>query len=218
MQTGPDDGMTASPRSNRVPYQAAARTLLRDTVISAVDDLVRARGWSATTMSDVAAAAGVSRQTLYNEFGSRPALVEAYIAREIETLVAQVTDAVRANSDDAHRALRIAFGLFLKLASDEPVVQIIVNDAEGGELHRLLTGLGQALASERIAALIPQVWPQVSGADARLLAESLVRLAISHALLPNQDPAVTARGIGRMLAPFVDQLLAAKPPAPHSRR
>jgi AcrR family transcriptional regulator len=202
----------------RVPYPAAARSLLRDTVITAVDDLVRSRGWSATTMSDVAAAAGVSRQTLYNEFGSRQALVEAYVTREIENLIGQVTEAVRANADDAHRALRIAFDLFLKLASDEPVVQLIVNGAEGGELHRLLTGLGQGVASERIAVLIPSVWPQVGAADARLLAGSLVRLAISHALLPSGNPADTAEGVGRMFAPFVDELLAAEPTKPPARR
>jgi AcrR family transcriptional regulator len=199
---------TSGAPTARVQYQTAARTLLRDTVITAVDDLVRTRGWSATTMSDVAAAAGVSRQTLYNEFGSRSSLVEAYVTREIETLVAQVTDAVRADADDAHRALRNAFRLFLKLASDEPVVQLIVNDAEDGELHRLLTGLGQTLASQRVAHLIPEVWPQIGAPDARLLAESLVRLAISHALMPTADPAAVARDVGRMLAPFVDELLA----------
>jgi AcrR family transcriptional regulator len=197
--------MTAA---ERVPYPAAARTLLRETIINAVDDLARSRGWPATTMSDVAAAAGVSRQTVYNEFRSRSALVEAYITREIETLVAQATEAVQANADDARRALRIAFTLFLELASDEPVVQLIVNDAEGGELHRLLTGLGHSLASERVAHLIPQVWPQVGADDARLLAESLVRLAISHALLPTEDPDSAARGVERMLGPFVDELLS----------
>jgi AcrR family transcriptional regulator len=149
----------------------------------------------------------VSRQTLYNEFGSRSALVETYIAREVESLVAQVAAAVRANADDAHRALRTAFTLFLRLASDEPVVQIIVNEAEGGELHRLLTGLGQSLASQRIAALIPDVWPQVGAPDAHLLADSLVRLAISHALVRVHDPGEIASDVGRMLAPFVDQLL-----------
>ena len=192
----------------RVPYPEAARSLLRETVLAAVDDLIRSRGWTATTMSDVAAAAGVSRQTLYNEFGSRPALVEAYLSREIDTLVAQVTDAVRANADDAHRALHTAFTLFLKLASDEPIMQVIASNADRGELQQLLTGIGQQLAEARVAALIPEVWPQVTVTDARLLADSLVRLAISHALLPSGDPAGTARGIGRMLAPFVDQLLA----------
>jgi AcrR family transcriptional regulator len=199
--------MTAAP-SGRVPYSTAARILLRETIINAVDDLARSRGWSATTMSDVAAAAGVSRQTLYNEFGSRRALVEAYITREIENLVAQATDAVQANADDARRALRIAFSLFLKLASDEPIVQLIVNDAEGGELQRMLTALGQSLASERVAHLIPEMWPQVGADDARLLAESLVRLAISHALLPTQEPEVAAREVERMLGPFVDELLS----------
>lgn len=193
--------------TQRVPYPAAARTLLRDTIITAVDDLVRTRGWAATTMSDVARAAGVSRQTLYNEFGSRPALVEAYVTREIETLIGAVGEAVRAHADDAHQALRSAFELFLKLASDEPVVQIIVADAEDGELIRLLTGLGQNLAGERVAALIPQIWTQVTPEDARLLAGSLVRLAISHALVPTEDPGVVATGVGRMLAPFVDEIL-----------
>jgi AcrR family transcriptional regulator len=192
----------------RVPYPEAARSLLRETVLAAVDELIRSRGWTATTMSDVAAAAGVSRQTLYNEFGSRPALVEAYLSREIDTLVVQVTEAVRANADDAHRALHTAFTLFLKLASDEPIMQVIASNADGGELQQLLTGIGQQLAEARVAALIPEVWPQVTVTDARLLADSLVRLAISHALLPTGDPAGTARGIGRMLAPFVDQLLA----------
>lgn len=201
--------MTAQPA--RVPFQTAARNLLRETVVRAVEDLVRTRGWTATTMSDVAAMAGVSRQTLYNEFGSRQALVEAYVTREIESLVAQVTEAVRANADDAHRALRAAFDLFLKLASDEPVVQLIVKDAEGGELHRLLTELGQALASEQVGTLIPEVWPQVAPHDAQLLAETLVRLAISHALLPTREPAATARDMQRVFAPFVDELLGRPP-------
>ena len=140
--------------SARIPFAEAARSLLRNTVITAVDDLVRRRGWSATTMADVAKAAGVSRQTLYNEFGSRPALVEAYVAREIDQLVERATEVVRANADDAHRALRKAFRLFLELASDEPVIQIIQRNAEAGELHQMLPVLGQALARDRIARLI----------------------------------------------------------------
>jgi AcrR family transcriptional regulator len=190
-----------------VPFQAATRTLLRGTVMGAVNELVRSRGWSATTMADVATASGVSRQTLYNEFGSRSALVEVYIAREIQTLVERVSAAVRADAEDAHRALRHAFALFLQLASDEPVVQIIVADADTGELHQLLTGLGQRLAAATIAELIPEVWPQVGATDARMLSDTLVRLAISHALAPGDDPDRTADAVGRVLAPFIDELL-----------
>lgn len=192
-----------------VPYPEATRTLLRNTIVAAVDDLVRSRGWSATTMSDVAAAAGVSRQTVYNEFGSRRSLVEAYILREIEALIAGVEEAVRASHSDARGAMHAAFGLFLKLASDEPLVQVIVAGAEGGELVRLLTGLGRQVATDRIGRLIVEVWPQVSAADAGLIAESMARLAISHALLPTSDPEDTATAITRLVGPFIDEILGA---------
>jgi AcrR family transcriptional regulator len=192
-----------------VPYPEAARTLLRATIVNAVDDLVRTRGWSATTMSDVATAAGVSRQTVYNEFGSRPALVQAYVVREIEALIAGVEDAVRARPDDARGALCAAFTEFLKLASDEPLVTVIVDDADGGELVQLLTQLGRSVAVERVGGLIVEVWPQVARADADLVADSLARLAISHALLPLAPPEQIAEDVTRLLGPFVDQIVMA---------
>jgi AcrR family transcriptional regulator len=159
-------------------------------------------------MADVAAAAGVSRQTLYNEFGSRQALLEAYLRREVDGLLASVEDAVRSRADDARAALEAAFGIFLKLASDEPLIRAIVADAEGGELVQLLTSLGRALATERVGALIGEVWPQVSSEDAALLTVSMVRLAISHALVPVTDPERTARDVVRLVGPFVDDALA----------
>lgn len=181
---------------------------VRDAIVDAVDTLVRERGWSATTMADVARAAGVSRQTVYNEFGTRQELVHSYVLREIEALVAAVEAHVRAHHDDAREALAGAFGLFLKLASDEPLVRIIVADAEGGELIRLLTTTGLAVASERVGALIRDVWPQVGEDDARLVAASLARLAISHALVPTETAEDSAAAITRLVGPFVDEILA----------
>jgi len=197
--------------ASSVRERAEPASALREAIITAVDDLARERGWSATTMSDVAAAAGVSRQTVYNEFGSRQALVEAYVIREIEALVADVESLVRNGSHDAHAALQAAFGLFLRLASDEPVVRIIVSDAEGGELIRMLTDIGRSVATGRIAQLIIEVWPQVSLPDAEMLAETLVRLAISHALLPTTDPQTTAAAVTRLIGPFVDEILGTGP-------
>ncbi|HEU5007847.1 MAG TPA: TetR family transcriptional regulator [Jatrophihabitantaceae bacterium] len=194
-----------------IPYPEASRTLLRDTIVDAVDQLARTRGWAAASMSDVATAAGVSRQTVYNEFGSRQGLVEAYVRREVEALIGEVEAEVRSRAGDARGAVQAAFALFLKLASDEPLVQVLVaseRPSDDGGLTRLLTGLGRSVATERIGELIVEVWPQVSAADARLLAETLARLAISHALLPTEDASATATAIARLVGPFVDELLA----------
>lgn len=190
-----------------VPYPEAAHGLLRDTIIAAVDELARTRGWAATTMSHVADVAGVSRQTVYNEFGSRHALVEEYVTREVRNLVAEVETAVREHADDPSAALCAAFGLFLKLASDEPIIQIIVADADSSHLTRLLTNLGTSVADDRIARLIVDVWPQVSTADAELLADSLVRLAISHAVAPAADPDTTSRNVTRLVGPLIHEIL-----------
>jgi AcrR family transcriptional regulator len=190
-----------------VPFADAARSLMRTTIVDAVDSLVRSRGWSATTMADVAAAAGVSRQTLYNEFGSRQALVAEYVRIEIEKLIDEVERHVRASADDPDEALRGAFALFLQLASDEPVVQIIVADVEGGELIRLLTDLGRSIAAGRVSSLIGEVWPQVDEGDAAAIAELLVRLAISHALLPTAPPERTAGDVTRLISPYVHRVL-----------
>jgi AcrR family transcriptional regulator len=192
----------------RRPYAEAARALLRDAVMGAVDELVRTRGWKATTMADVADAAGVSRQTLYNEFGARQGLVEAYVTREIRALLDEVSATVRRHADAPHEALKSAFALFLKLASDEPVVQIVLaSDGETGEILQLLTAVAQPLGVAEVSALIAETWPQVHPDDARLVADTLVRLAISHALYPAAAPAAVAGDIGRMLEPFVDQAL-----------
>jgi AcrR family transcriptional regulator len=190
-----------------VPYPEAARGLLRDTIIAAVDQLARSRSWASATMSQVAETAGVSRQTVYNEFGSRHALVEAYVTRQVENLVAEVEQAVRVHADDPYAAVDAAFGLFLKLASDEPFVQIIVADAEDGQLIRLLTSLGCSIANDRIARLIVDVWPQARLDDAGLLSDSLVRLAISHALSPASDPHTTASRVTRLVRPLISQIL-----------
>jgi AcrR family transcriptional regulator len=181
---------------------------VRDSIVAAVDGLVRSQGWSATTMADVGRAAGVSRQTVYNEFGTRHELVQSYVLREIETLIGAVETHVRAHHDDAREALAGAFALFLKLASDEPLVRIIVADAEGGELIRLLTTTGLSVATTRVGALIEDVWPQAGPDDARLIAASLARLAISHALVPTQAADVSAAAVTRLVGPFVDEVLA----------
>lgn len=176
-------------------------------ILAAVDHLVRGQGWAATSMTDVARAAGVSRQTVYNEFGSRDGLIEAYVRREVEALVAGVEDGVREHAGDARTALAVAYEQFLRLASDEPLIKVIAAGTEGSELVAMLTGLGESIATTRIGALITEVWPQVSTPDARLLSATLARLAVSHALLPTDNPQDSAGQVTRVLGPFVDELV-----------
>ncbi len=60
----------------------------RESLLDAARDALARNPWSAVRMAEVAAAARVSRQTLYNEFGSKDGLARALVAREIDDCLA----------------------------------------------------------------------------------------------------------------------------------
>src|SRR3954453_20797163 len=73
-----------------VPYAVAARDLLRNTLLDAMRRELATRPWAEISMVDVARAAGISRQTLYKEFGSRQDFARAYVLREADSFVEAV--------------------------------------------------------------------------------------------------------------------------------
>ena len=72
----------------------AARELLRTSLLDAAREELRQRRWADVTMADVAATAGVSRQTLYKEFGSREEFAQALVLREADNLLDAVEQAM----------------------------------------------------------------------------------------------------------------------------
>ncbi|NBE56923.1 TetR/AcrR family transcriptional regulator, partial [Streptomyces boluensis] len=67
----------------------------RESLLDAACTALARRAWSAVRMVDVAAAAGVSRQTLYNEFGSKDGLARSLVRRETDTYLAGADRALR---------------------------------------------------------------------------------------------------------------------------
>ncbi|MEU0332639.1 helix-turn-helix domain-containing protein [Streptomyces sp. NPDC006193] len=66
----------------------------RESLLDAAYTALTRRPWSAVRMVDVAASAGVSRQTLYNEFGSKDGLARALVRREADMYLAGVERAL----------------------------------------------------------------------------------------------------------------------------
>ena len=197
---------------NRVPYAEAARTLLRDTLFDAAGDLLRERSWSDTTMADIARAAGVSRQTLYKEFGSRQAFAQAYIVREADLLSTAVERAVAARLDRPREALAAGLEVFLTMAAEEPLIRAIVaGDDSEGLLSLVTNQAGPILlpATERLAAYLVASWPGVAEGKLGVIAETMVRLAISHAASPSGTPAQAGAALAEVAGPYLDLLLAA---------
>jgi len=194
----------------RTPYPQAAKALLRETLFGAMRDELGHRAWSEITMSDVAGAAGVSRQTIYNEFGTRDEFAQAFVIHEGERFLDVVDASVREHLDDAHAAVGAALETFLRAAGEDPLVRILLSDDGTGGMLPLVTTQGMPVvqwATARLAATIEEGWPQAPTPKVRLLAESLVRLAISYITVPGDSPEGTAAQAGELLGPFIDDAL-----------
>lgn len=190
---------------------ARARGLVRDHVLDAVGELLRDRPWAQVTMADVAERAGASRQTVYNAFGSRTQLAQAYVGREADRFLAAVDVAVRQNAAQPRRALAAAAEVFLVAAGDHPLVRAIVSNDGSEELLPLVTTRGGPLidrTTAHLTGLLLETWPALRRSQASTVSDVLTRLAISYAALPAGEPAATAARIAEIVGPAVDDALS----------
>lgn len=194
-------------------YAAASRSLLRDMVLRATDGLLASQPWREVTIAQVAAAAGVSRQTVYNEFGNRAELAQAYASWAGDQLLDEVERCVAEHRDDLLDALLAAFTVFLDLGSGHPLVRSL-GDRSGGDdlvatLHTsrrdnpIVTG-----AVARLTGIITTTWPGLTDDAVAAPSEVLVRLAISHLLQPTTSSEAAAHQVAVVLAPYLAQLQA----------
>jgi AcrR family transcriptional regulator len=197
------------------PYRLATRRLLRDTVFDAARRLLEDRPWARITMAQVAREAGVSRQTLYKEFGSRDEFAQHFVIREGARFLDEVELAIRAHLDDPRAAVAAGLEVFLTAASNDPLVRLLLaDDGTGGMLPLLTTQSRPVLdwASARLCEAMRSGWPHIGEHDVELLADSFVRLAISYVTAPRANPRETAGELSRLISPYLEHAIG-KPPS-----
>lgn len=183
----------------------------RNALLDAAYDAAVAGDWSRARMQDVATAAGVSRQTLYNEFGSKDALAQALALRETEYFLHGIEAAV-AVADPAEPAAAIAeaVAFALRLAADNPLVKAVLTDDASGLLPFITTRAEPLLHAARasIASYLVEHWPTLPRHEVDVVAEAVVRLTVSYLVLPSDAPDASARATGNRIAHLVERLLA----------
>lgn len=176
------------------------RRSLRDDLLDAAAALIIERGFRRVRMQDVADAVGVSRQTVYNEIGTKPRLAEAMILRELERFLGLVTVAFDAHPSDLVAAIRDASRSVLEASQDNPLLHAIVSATHGAdtELLPLLTTHAGTLLSTAKGVLVDRVAPYGVGLSAPELdaaVDMVVRVVLSHVMQPSGPPAATADDI-----------------------
>ncbi|MDQ1698507.1 MAG: hypothetical protein QOG34_370 [Frankiaceae bacterium] len=166
----------------------------RDALLAAAYDAAVSGDWARTRMVDVAAAAGVSRQTLYNEFGSKDALAQAMAMREVEQFIAGTEAALEAaDPDDPIDAVAAAALYTLQQAADNPLLKAALTDSTG-DLLSFLTTRGEPTHAAAVASFTRYYsthFPELPADDIALAAETITRLTISYLVVPSDVPAET---------------------------
>ncbi len=148
----------------------------RERILDAAWTITVDRGWQAITMAGIGAAAGVSRQSVYNEFGSKEQVAQALIARELLRFLDAVDGGI-ARGEDPAESTTFAAQAVLDLAGTNPLLRAALSAAAGSPspLLPLLTSASQPLittATTRVEALpsgqIPRAaWRRLAGKSGR---------------------------------------------------
>ncbi len=172
-------------------FRDEMRAQLRDRLLDAARAITTADGWSALTMGAVAGRAGISRQHLYNEIGTKQDLGDAMVSRETDEFLAATCDQLRAHPTDLVAGVGDAVGNALDHGADNTLLKAILHteDPRGDSLLPLLTARPDAvlirvkrtLAAE-IAALGLDTGVTATTLDA--YADGLARLVLSHLTQP----------------------------------
>jgi len=177
-----------------VNFRDSVRTLLRDRLLDAAASITSADGWGSVTMSKIAGEVGVSRQTVYNELGSKPEIAQELVMRELGRFLEVVREHIEAETDVVE-AIRGACEGALHMAESNPLLKAVLDSVNGGDndLLPLLTTESQGLidvASTAVLSTITQRFGDLGLGDGQLAAavDAIVRLVLSHVMRPARSP------------------------------
>ncbi|WP_289009581.1 TetR family transcriptional regulator [uncultured Thermomonospora sp.] len=183
------------------------RRSLRDALLDAFAELLPLRGYRGVRMQDVADAVGVSRQTVYNEFGDKWGLAQALMIRRNEQYLDGI-DQVFRRHDDLYEAVAAAVAYTLEMSADDPVSKAVLTGSGGEELLPLMTTQAEPVlfgARTRLIEHVAAQWPQLDRRALAEVADAAIRLTMSHMLLPADPPEQVARQIARMVARYLGE-------------
>ncbi|ALG86284.1 TetR/AcrR family transcriptional regulator [Gordonia phthalatica] len=200
--------MSAPTTARPTSFAEASKHLLRCTLLDGLRTLLREKDWARVTMADVARQAGVSRQTVYNEFSSRAGLSQAYALRLADEFTAEIAGAVDENVDDVEGALRSGFTRFFAGAADDPLIQSLLSGEAKPDLLKLITTDAAPIitsASANLEVMLVESWIAVDEATAGRIARMIARMALSYVAMPPgaDGDSDVADDLASVLAPAV---------------
>ena len=166
------------------PFRAKVQQMLHDTVLDVARRRLLETDWSEVRLADIADEVGVSRQTIYNMFGTKDQLGEALFMREgLRYLDGALSRLEKAESLEA--AIRSTLGWALDEARANQTLVRALEMARRGEADAVLPYLTvyvdlllSPLRDGLVQASVKR-WPELDPAQLGLGLEASLRLVVS---------------------------------------
>lgn len=170
-------------------FRDRVQSLLRSSILDVAWERAAEVSWSQVRMADLADEVGVSRQTIYNEFGSKDDLVLALFEREKDRFLAGFEQQMTAGAHfDA--AIRASIMWLLDEVLEHRVLSRMVADARAGStdgLIPLLTVHSDAIIKpvrEQVVQMLMERWPKLDREAAEVSTEHTVRFILGQLVTP----------------------------------
>ena len=194
------------------PVNEAFRREVRERALQVARRLTVERGWQQVRFVEVADAVGVSRPTMYSEFGNKAGLGEALVLAETEEFLAGLIAALSDHRLDLAEAAKSALRYTVLAASENPLLHGVLTNAGDRDLLQLMTsksGPVLPVAVSVLTAWFGEHFPELPGPLFGELVEALVRLTLSHLTQPTHELPETLASLERI----TDLVLRAVPGA-----
>lgn len=192
------DTRRMSGESLRVEFRRQVRERVLDTAAA----LTVERGWDRVRIGEVAVASGVSRPTLYREFGTKDGVGEALVNREAERFFTGIASQLEQH-DDPPEGVRAAVRFTLDQAGGNPLLHAILTGSRSGDTSLLpfLTTRGDAIITGGNALVgdwLRRRRPELETRAVTDAVDAIVRLTVSHLVSPGLTHADASERIARL--------------------
>ena len=191
------------------PVRMSFRRHVREQVLRATRELTIEKGWDQVRMSEVAESVGVSRPTLYKEFGDKQGLGDALVVSEGQRFLEGIRAVLAEHVGDVQGGITAAVQFTLCEAEDSPLLKAVLtsnpsgNDRGGSSSTGVLPLLPTSASLLQLCSAALITWfndhfADLDPKDVQDVADVLVRLTVSHVVLPAADIATTGERISRV--------------------
>lgn len=191
------------------------RGWVRERTLEVAHEQLLEYGWDQVRVSRIAAQVGVSRPTVYDEFGNKEGIAEALGLAETERFLVAIKLVLDKSSKDPAKALRTAVRYTFRESDRSPLLRAILTSdgaaaGSSATVLPLFTTRPASFLRRATDSLVDWFNWHYPGLDQRRLVDAtdaVVRLTVSNVMFPGSNPRRTTTKVSNIVVELMTSVI-----------